>query len=459
MSRDRGTTPMELSDAVDPQGGPAPVGLVTAALWVGGAVVVALLLVQRYRGAIGAAPLQGGSNVDFRSFLEGARNVAAGGSPYDGSDAYTYFAPLSLLLAPFAHADAVGVLKGWTVLGLGAFTTALALTVWALRDRLGAPWQAPVVFTAGAVIGLHSWPLVYELFLGNDDLLVLLGVVVAALVWRTGRPVWFGVAVGAICLIKVWPALLIVAVLQAGTGARKRLLAVTALAGVVLVGFISNLVPAGGREFTAFYRAVGQAKALPLVSDSVSGIPTLLFSRTGLAQPVVVSGGLRFLFTGLLGVWVIGLLVVVLRRPGERLLCVFNTALFTVLIIPVSHMCYSVLALPVVWFWLANFRVFLERRRRRGGYLVLKVAVVGAVAAWALLQSKGWPGDGSAAGLSSLRFCVVFAANLGLYSASVAGGRFLLDGASPGPPDPVARADQADETDEATAADRVVTTA
>ena len=153
--------------------------------------------------------------------------------------------PSPLLLAPFAHADAVGVLKGWTVLGLGAFTTALALTVWALRDRLGAPWQAPVVFTAGAVIGLHSWPLVYELFLGNDDLLVLLGVVVAALVWRTGRPVWFGVAVGAICLIKVWPALLIVAVLQAGTGARKRVLAVTALAGVVLVGFISNLVPAG----------------------------------------------------------------------------------------------------------------------------------------------------------------------------------------------------------------------
>ena len=118
--------------------------------------------------------------------------MAAGGSPYDGSDAYTYFAPLSLLLAPFAHADAVGVLKGWTVLGLGAFTAALALTVWALRDRLGAPWQAPVVFTAGAVIGLHSWPLVYELFLGNDDLLVLLGVVVAAVVWRTDRPVWFG---------------------------------------------------------------------------------------------------------------------------------------------------------------------------------------------------------------------------------------------------------------------------
>ncbi len=430
MSEDQGTTPTERPEAVEPWGGLRAVTMVAAALWLGGAVVVALLLVQRYRGAIGAAPLHGGSNVDFRSFFQAARNVAGGGSPYDGSDVYTYFAPLSLVLAPFAHADAVSVLKAWTVLGLGAFTAALALVVWALRDRLGAPWQAPVVFTVGAVIGLHSWPLVYELFLGNDDLLVLLGVVVAALVWRADRPVWFGGVVGAICLIKVWPALLILAVLQAGTGARKRVMAVAALAGVVLLGFVSNLVPAGGREFTAFYRAIGDAKALPLVSDSVSGIPKLLFSRTGLAQPVVISGGLRFLLTGLLGVWVIGLVALALSRPRERLLCVFNTALFTVLIIPVSHMCYTVLALPVVWFWLANYRVVLERGRRRGAYLVLKLAVVVAVATWVLVQSKGWPGDGSPAGLSSLRFCVVFAANLGLYTASVLGGRFLLGGDS-----------------------------
>ena len=72
MSRDRGTTPMELSDAVDPPAGRPRSAVVTAALWVGGAVVVALLLVQRYRGAIGAAPLQGGSNIDFGSFLRGS---------------------------------------------------------------------------------------------------------------------------------------------------------------------------------------------------------------------------------------------------------------------------------------------------------------------------------------------------------------------------------------------------
>jgi Glycosyltransferase family 87 len=409
--------------------GPAQ-ALVVGALWVGGVALIAVLIVQRYRGAIGSAPLVHGNNVDFNSFFQAARYIASGKSPYTGSDHYTYFAPLALILSLVTHSGPITVLKCWTVIDLFSLITAVVLVVWALRDRLDAPWQLPVLFSVCAGIALHIWPMAYELFLGNDDIIVLLLVVAAALAWRSERPAWFGIIVGSMCLIKVWPALLMIVVFQAGVSTRRRTISSAAFVGTVVLGLLSNLIPAGSREFTGFIGALKSTESLHLVSDSVSGIPKLLFSKSGLATPVLMSGGLRYLLTAGLGVWVLALLILTLRNRREAILTVFNVALFAVLVVPVSHMCYTILALPVVWYWLGNTRVLLSLTPRRGWTLGALIVLALTVGLWVLVQSKAWPGDGSPADLSSIRFTVVFVANLALYSVSVLAGRLFLVDAS-----------------------------
>ncbi len=399
--------------------------IVVGALWFGGCALIAYLIVQRYRGAIGNAPLLYGNNVDFRTFLQAAGNVDRGASPYGRSDLYTYFAPLALFLSLAVHTDPVTVLRGWTVFQLASLMAAVALMVWALRNRLTSAWQVPVLFTVCAGIALHVWPMVYEFFLGNDDVVVLLLVVIAAIAWKREAPVWFGIMVGCMCLIKVWPALVMIAVLQVGVSNRRRALSSAAFVATVVVGLISNLIPAGGHEFTGFVRAIKQSASLHLVSDSVIGIPKVLFSTSGLAKPLVVSSGLRYLLTVVLATWVLALLVITLRNRRDPLLTVFNVMLFAVLVIPVSHMVYTILALPLVWFWLGNAQVLYGRTPRRGWHLVALVGIALTAVLWVVVQSKAWPGDGSPAGLSSIRFTIVFIANLALYSASVLAGWLL----------------------------------
>ncbi len=69
-----------------------------------------------------------------------------------------------------------------------------------------------------------------------------------------------------------------------------------------------------------------------------------------------MSSELRYLLMVILGAWVVGMLVLSLRTRPEPMLCVLNTTLFAVLVVPVSHLAYSILALPVLWYWVDNSR-------------------------------------------------------------------------------------------------------
>jgi hypothetical protein len=80
----------------------------------------------------------------------------------------------------------------------------------------------------------------------------------------------------------------------------------------------------------------------------------------------------------------------------------------------------------VVWFWLGNAQVLCDRTPRRGWPLAALVVLALTVVLWVLIQSRAWPGDGSPASVSSIRFTIVFVANLALYSVSVLAGRLLL---------------------------------
>jgi len=400
--------------------------VLASVLWLLALGLLVGLCAARYRGAV-AGVVAGANNVDFRFFLHAAVLVSEGRNPFATDTAYVYFAPVALVLSPFAHASPVDVLRGWTVLELAAFTAAVATMTCALRSRLGASWHVPLFFAICTTTGLHLWPMTFELFVSNDDIFVLLLVVVAAATWKAERPVWFGAAVGAACLIKVWPVLLLLAVLQTGIDTGRRVRAGAATVAVIVFGLLTNLIPAGIPEFRSFFTRIFQEKSQQLVSDSIGGIPRLLFSKSGLARPVIVSSELRYLLMGILGVWVVGMLVLSLRTRAEPMLCVVNTMLFAVLVIPVSHLQYTILALPVLWYWVAQLSVLIDGWQRAGWARVVTILLIAAVVGWYLVQQRAWPGDGTPPSVSAVRFTVVFAANLALFSASVLAGWFLRD--------------------------------
>lgn len=397
--------------------------LARAVLWVAAAAVMAGLVVSRYRGAIGVSPLTNGANIDFRAFFDAGHTVARDGNLYPPDGVYVYFAPLALVLSLFSNLSPITVLKGWTVAELAAFVAAAGLLVYALRSRLPSWWEAPTLFAFCAVTGLHLWAMTFEFFVSNDDIFVLLTVVLAGIALRDDHPITFGVLVGVAMLIKVWPVLLVVAVLQKGLRARDRVAAVLALVAVGIVGLATNLIPAGTPGVTGFFIMLNRMKAQGGISWSVGGIPRILFTKSDLGRPVLVSSDVRYLATGLLLLWVLGVLTLCLQCPGDRMLGVFNVMLFAVLIDPVSHLAYSILALSIIWFWVAHYRVFLDRCGWRGRELAVRIMVVAAVTVWYLVQQKAWPDSPMA---SSLSESPVFLVNLFLLTASVVGGRMLL---------------------------------
>jgi hypothetical protein len=117
-------------------------------------------------------------------------------------------------------------------------------------------------------------------------------------------------------------------------------------------------------------------------------------------------------------VWVVALLVISLRAPGDQVMCTWNVTLCVVLLLPVSHLAYTLYGLPVLWLWVAYL---LESRRLNWRQLI----VPAILSLWWIVQTRAWPGPGSSPAIGSLRYCVVFAANLAACTASVLGARFV----------------------------------
>lgn len=98
--------------------------------------------------------------------------------------------PVAWLAAPLTGLPYTAALGVWT---------ALLLTALVLAWRLAAPGIGPArLILLGAAIG---WlPVIYALQLGQPGLLVALGVAASYALLRANRPVWAGVALGAIAL-------------------------------------------------------------------------------------------------------------------------------------------------------------------------------------------------------------------------------------------------------------------
>jgi hypothetical protein len=380
-------------------------------LWIAAGAVTGALAYQRYHGAV-----SGSVGGDFSIYLTAARRVAAGLSPYQPDQLYVYPPPFALLLAPFSHAAPVHLWKVWTALELGALVAGVAAFVLSVAKGL-SPWLRPVLFAACAVSVLHFWPVTIGLYLGQADAFVFAVLMLSALAAGRARPGTRGVLVGLAGLLKTWPAAVALSLFQRGLERRARAIGATVL--TILVAPILALALGGGSGLSAFIRAVIAARTQGLVSDSVWGAPRLLFSHSGIARPVTVSVSLQVVVTALLLAWVVGLVVLALRTAGDPQLCTWNVTFCLVLLLPVSHLAYTLYCLPVLWIWGA-------RQLRTGRKDLAGMAVLAILLAWWLVQTRSWPDSGSSAAISSVRYSVVFIADLVACTASVVGGRLVL---------------------------------
>lgn len=373
-------------------------------LWAAALALTGWLAYSRWRSG-STAPI----GVDFRYTLAAAQEIAAGSSPY-GVRHYVYPPPLALLLAPFAHAQIASIWKGWVAVIIAAPFVGLAAFQWLIRGPI-AWWLRPVGF---AVFGLtilysHYYPMSRDLALGQTDTILLSVLVVAAVAAGRGAPRLKGAMIGLAGVVKVWPWLSVLALLQPDVADRRRTLLFAV--AVALVAPITALV-FGWSGLTGWLTNDFDARQQNLVSDSVWGIPKLLFSHTGLAQPIVISTVLRLLLACILAIWVIGLLLVVLRTRAEGALGTWNLIFSVILLLPVAHRQYAMLVLPLLWWW--SVRAVIARDLRVAG-------VAAVLALWWLLQTFTWPYYGSPPAITSLRYSIPFFGDLIACTASVLG--------------------------------------
>ena len=368
-----------------------------AALWVLAIGFSLGLGYIRWRSAW-PATIKGG---DFGDYLAAAQAIDSGRSPYAVGQ-YVYPPPLALVLAPFAHASFMVLWKAWTAIMVGAMFTGIAaflLTVW---NRL-ASWVRPVAFAicAFTMFALY-YPVRRELVYGQADVFVFALVALSALAAVRSRVAARGALIGAAGLVTVWPWALLLVFFQRGSLRRFRGLTAALLVALLapltaaafgaagLHGFLKNDITQGGQHS---------------VSDSVWVIPELLFSHSGLAQPLVASAGLRVALTGMLAAWVLGLLVIAMRTAGDPALGTWNVLFCILLLMPLSHRFYVLCVLPLLWWWLAALTSQKPVTRIAG--VVSPVLVL-----WWVTLTFNWPNNGDSPALSAVLYCVPFVADL-----------------------------------------------
>lgn len=390
--------------------------LIVGFMWAAAIAVTILLAHRRYNvgNVIGA---------DFKIWLQTARDVAARRNPWRPSPLGLFLYPptIPLLLAPFAHAaELVRLWHVWTGLEIAAFVAGVVAFVCNVAPRLRT-WQLPLVFGFCSVTVLHFWPVTLALYYGQSDAFAFAVLLWAGFASSRARATGFGILIGVAGLLKGWPVVLAAVLWQRGLEDRRR--AVKAFVVTILLAPIMIIAVGGVSGVTGFFRNNADARNQHLASASVWGTPKLLFSRTGFASPLFVSPGVRLVVTAMFLAWVVGLLVSALRTPGDPSMCMWNIMLCVVLLLPISHLWYTLYALPLLWIW--GCRV-LERAPR---WDYREIAVVAVLLAWWIVQYKRRTNQDLGPDLtmlSSARYCVVFGANLIACTVSVIGARTVM---------------------------------
>jgi len=184
-------------------------------------------------------------------------------------------------------------------------------------------------------------------------------------------PIVSGVLLAVAALVKTWPALLLLWLARRGQPRRWWALAGASATAVALLvaWWIVDGVDGPGRLVE---------RTLHLGEQRMGLYSVWYFAREGVPgtdDPLALADAplLGQAISWVLAAVVIAGIVLVLRRPGDASLAMWNLAGATILLLPVSHPFYRVLMLPVLWVWLA---ILLSARRRREP--IIAVVVLGA---------------------------------------------------------------------------------
>jgi hypothetical protein len=322
----------------------------TLLAWAFAWVLALVIAYTRFRAATSS---EGGP--DLRDvFLPAAKAVASGQSPYT-VEGYVYSPLVALLLAPAANAS-------WARTAWTGLLVAAALVTCLLAVRASGPTLTPVrrailfAFAAGTL--MFTWTFTLELWMGQVDLLVLLLLTVAML--AASRQVagvaslagLAGLGLGLAAVVKSWPVGLLAWLLRRPLHRRAR--DWWSVGGAALLAVVLALAVGGVPALIDMVQAPFRASSQPLVAYSTWGAGKILFTETGLVDPVTVSAPLRIAVTAALVLWVLGLLATTLRRPGHPVIALLNVAFCLVLLLPVAHYVYLLLPLPALWWWTAR---------------------------------------------------------------------------------------------------------
>jgi hypothetical protein len=382
-------------------------------MWIAAGAATVYFALRQYmyfKGVVPSVPT--GQAGDFYSFLTAARQIASGHSPYNialvrKGYGYVYSPFLALVLLPIRNLSIRLPWRSWIVLSLAALVASSGLVAWHGWPSLKR-WHRPVFFAFVSLTALDFGPTKWELYNGQTDAFVLLLLIVSSLAAERELPATSGIFMGAAAVVKTWPVAEGLTLLRRGLPQRKRTVVCFVAASIVAPALA--LVVGGASGLVDFFKVTVDGSSQPDPSYSVWGAPKVLFTVSRLAQPLAVSPVLRIASTLVLVAVVVSLLVLVLRRTNASLLSYWNVVGCTILLLPVSHLAYTMYFLPLLWIW--ALRALSSSTFDRASFFMTLVMV----AWWCFMYRWGWvewPEE------SSFHYMYPFFADLVVFTASV----------------------------------------
>lgn len=297
--------------------------------WLVSSLAIAWPVVARTRGGLASAP--GG---DLLMYLGGAQHARVGESPYQ-TPGYVYSPVLSLILSPMADQSWIG--SAWVLASVGAGIAAALLV---MGDAFGglAGWRPAVGWALAMTTLFWSAAITLELFLGQVQLFLLLVVALAGVTFLR-RPLVAGASLACAAAIKTWPlALVMFSVTPHRTTTRRDL--TRTLLGLGLVGTICgawSVAVLGPTIIPEWARASATGSQQPFQIYGVWGLARLTPNPLGTALGVASA------------LWVVALMALAWTRGADPRIRFWNGVLGTVLLLPVVHAFYLLVALPALW--------------------------------------------------------------------------------------------------------------
>jgi hypothetical protein len=331
---------------------------------------------QAYKSGIN--PESALSALDYKVYYNAAHRLNTGAPLYmppdaNGVGAYIYPPPIAILNQPLAKLSTDQAFKVWTAFNILCLLGAIAFFTRA------ANFRAQDCFAVGLILLLsfRFWPTISNLALGQVNFITL--ALIAAIYYAQSRGKWAytGILIALATLTKTWLiGLLFYLVLQ------RQWRALAWCLGSLAILLVASFSVVGWQEWAQFIHFTRENSSQPwLISQSLPGFARLHLGSNPLIPPLVDSPIVKNAFLlatyGLLGLatWKVFSASRFRQNSSEhqRNLQLGFYLLTLILALPLCHMEYYLLALPLFWTivtWINRNSTFSLQPPAPGGILL-----------------------------------------------------------------------------------------